>query len=111
MTEQSPPRHIDQGYDFWQRYYEDRGEWLRAPDLFERWGRKGLSLVDANMERLIQMCEQEAIQVHIAVYPWPENIRRHELDSIQVGHWKEFAEQRNIGFLNLFSFSTNYDPC
>lgn len=81
---------------------ELRSSWTFRPDLMERGGQHGLDLATKNMGLLADLCQAHGIKLTIAVYPWPHQIRAHDLDSIQVRHWRDFAAKRGLNFINYF---------
>jgi len=95
------------GYDFWERYHQDRIEWLYAENVYRIWGKKGLELATSNMEKLYQLCQSYGIKMHIVVYPWPEEILRGNINSLMVRSWEIFAREHGIGFLNLYPLFIN----
>ena len=40
--------------------------------------------------------------MYIAVYPWSTQLYYKDLESIQVKIWKEFSQENNVEFINLF---------
>jgi hypothetical protein len=40
----------------------------------------------------------------VVVYPWPSQVLLGELESKQVSIWKNFAEKRQIDFVNCFPY-------
>lgn len=92
-------------------YYKNRGRWTLDLSVFKQWGEHGLVLATENMARLVELCKKNHVQITIVVYPWMEQIHANDLDSIQVVHWKNFAQRYQTGFINLFpAFITGEDP-
>ncbi|MBN2122665.1 MAG: SGNH/GDSL hydrolase family protein [Deltaproteobacteria bacterium] len=107
----APPKRPSGEYDFWGNYYADRGKWLYDKKIFDLWGRKGLRLASENIHKLHVLCKIHRIGLHLAVYPWPENIRAPERNGTHTEHWRKFAEERHIGFIDLFPlFIDDRDP-
>ena len=48
------------------------------------------------------MCKEAGVRMRLAVYPWPNQILNADIESIQVTHWREFAEKEEIDFINMF---------
>ncbi len=92
----------DSAYDFHKNLYKDRARWTYDQPVFQIWGRRGLELAKRNMNSLYLLCRDNGIRLNIAVYPWPIQIRKHDLHSMQVKFWKEFSLEREITFLNYF---------
>jgi lysophospholipase L1-like esterase len=95
------PNQIDQA-DFQQHYFQDRGRWTYDPAVYEKWGALGVKFAIKNMDELYRLLSARKIKMSIAVYPWPEQIMHHDLNSRQVTIWRKFCQERNIPFLNYF---------
>jgi hypothetical protein len=48
------------------------------------------------------LCDKHNIKMYIAVYPWSTQLYYKDLESIQVKIWKEFSQENNVEFINLF---------
>ncbi len=83
-------------------YYEERSLWTVDEAMYKKWGEPGIPLSLRNMEQLYQLTQQHGIKMHVAVYPWPAQIKNKDLDSKQVQIWKQFAKEKNINFINYF---------
>lgn len=81
--------------------------WTYDPVIFQLYGRKGLNLAQENMTSLVQLCKQHNIKIKLAVYPWPHQIERREIDCIQVAEWKHFCKKMGIPFINFFPVFIN----
>lgn len=79
-----------------------RARWTVDDKLFEAYGREGLARAADNMTRLHKLLLTYGIRLTIAVYPWPDQIVSNDLESIQVSYWREWADERNVRFLNYF---------
>jgi len=79
-----------------------RWEWTISPALFEDWGKDGLKLSAKHMRDLHSLCKQHNIALSIVVYPSPTQIFANDLNSLQVVFWKDFCNEEDIPFLNLF---------
>ncbi len=76
--------------------------WTVDPRLFEQFGREGLSRARQNMDLLAALLGQHGIRLTVAVYPWPDQIRRGDLQSLQVSFWKQWAAGKGAGFVDHF---------
>ncbi len=85
-------------------YVHERGAWLEDETVYAKWGKRGIELAQRNMYLLNKLCKSNGIGMTIVVYPWPAQVKRHELDSMQVTIWKDFAEKRHIDFINCFPY-------
>lgn len=97
---------------FKEHFYEDRAKWTYDEEIYQKWGEKGLKLAEKNMRELVLLCNQHTVKLTIAVYPWPDQIRRQERESLQVKFWRDFAKKHNIGFIDFFPnfiYSKNSD--
>ena len=54
------------------------------------------------MARLAAYARDRKMTLRLTVYPWPEQVRQHDLESKQVVLWREFARREGVGFTNLF---------
>lgn len=79
-----------------------RAVWTVDQVVFDRWGRRGLQLAEGHMEALVRLCAAHGVRLTVVVYPWREQIRAGDRDSVQVHAWKEFAASHGVGFVNLF---------
>ncbi|HCW08657.1 MAG TPA: hypothetical protein DGG95_14960 [Cytophagales bacterium] len=46
----------------------------------------------------------------IAVYPWPYQVEKRDIDSKQVRFWKKFAKDRSIEFIDYFPHFIQSSP-
>lgn len=77
-------------------------DWTRNQAAFAQWGHLGLDSATSYMEKIVELCAQRDIRLHIAVYPWPRQILERDDPSMQETHWRAFALKHDIGFLDLF---------
>ena len=90
---------------------QEVAEWTHNGETFRAWGEAGLGLARENMERLVSLCKDNGISIGIAVYPWPVQISRRDLDCVHARFWRSFAEKHNIEFLDYFpDFIRELDP-
>jgi lysophospholipase L1-like esterase len=80
----------------------ERSRWTFDDAVFDKWGKMGAGLAVSNMDQLVDLCKRHGITVTIAVYPWPDQILHHDLDSRQVSIWRAFAEAHGTGFIDYF---------
>ncbi len=93
------------------QFMKERRNWTLDDDIYEKMGKKGLALAEKNMDRLYHLCRQNNIRLSIAVYPWPVQIARHDINSIQEKFWRDFCDQRGLKFIDLFPlFINRQDP-
>ncbi len=85
-------------------YARERDAWLNDEKVYEKWGKRGIGLAEKSMDLLYELCKRHNIPMTIVVYPWPSQVLRGELDSKQVTIWKNFAEERQIDFVNCFPY-------
>jgi hypothetical protein len=85
--------------------------WSYSPDIFEKWGKKGLQLAAENMQKLCDKCNQNNIKVTVVIYPWPSMIVNKDINNVQVIFWDNFCQKNNLRFLNLYpKFISGEDP-
>jgi lysophospholipase L1-like esterase len=80
----------------------DRSLWTVDEKLYREYGEQGLGTAAEHMEELYRLLRERGIGLTIAVYPWPDQILREDLDSIQVKFWQSWANRRQITMLNFF---------
>jgi hypothetical protein len=83
--------------------FHNIGYWYIDKGLFERWGRKGLSLESEYMQKLVELCYEHGIRISISIHPWPVQLKYGDVNSIQVQFWSEFARQYRIPLINHFT--------
>jgi len=80
-----------------------RARWSIDPQLMASWGRRGLAIADANMDKLVGVCREWHCRVTLIVYPWPDNVAAGDRDSIQVTHWRDWAARNDVRFVDGFA--------
>jgi hypothetical protein len=81
-----------------------RGLWTVKEEVFSEYGLGGIRKAKKHMDLLYILLQQHHIDMTIAVYPWPDQIIHHDLDSRQVGVWREWANHHSVTFLNFFPY-------
>jgi hypothetical protein len=89
---------------------KDRFLWPNKRSALDEWGREGLSLCERYMKEIYALCAQHGIRLTVVVYPSPYQLTGGNLAGIPVTFWRAFAEQRRIGFLNLFPEFIGSEP-
>jgi hypothetical protein len=80
-----------------------RAWWTIRPGSLEGYGNRGLKEAESNMDKLAGLMKRKGIKMIVAVYPWPDQIFYHDLNSIQVRWWETWAKKKGVSFINLFS--------
>ena len=80
-----------------------RARWTVDPALLESWGRRGLEVAGANLDRIVALCRDWNCRLTLVVYPWPDNVVEGDRDSIQVTHWRDWAAARDVRFIDGFA--------
>jgi hypothetical protein len=80
-----------------------RARWTVDKKLMEKWGRRGLEVASANMDKLVALCRDWQCRLTLVVYPWPDNVVEHDEHSIQVRHWRAWAQARGVRFIDGFA--------
>lgn len=91
-------------------FHTSVSEWYSDESLYFRWGKKGTDLMSFYMEKLVELCYQHEIQLTMSVHPWRTQIRRGETEDLHVQHWKNFAEQHQVSFINLYPLFVGQGP-
>ena len=79
-----------------------RSLWTIREDAYEDFGRDGLRKAKQYMDQLYDLTQQHNIPMTIAVYPWPDQIMHHDLNSRQVKFWNEWGSEHSVLFINFF---------
>jgi len=86
-----------------------RSQWTWNEKLYQAWGEKGLAEAGRNMTRLRNFLAARDIPLIVSVYPWPEQIFQRETNSPQVQFWRQWADDQDAHFLDLFPAFINAD--
>lgn len=100
----APPQETPKYWENQDEYLRDRAAWTHNEEIFNKWGRKGFSLATENMHKLNELCKKNNIKLTIYVYPWPEEIKYHNVNSKNVILWKKFCQERDINFINCYPY-------
>jgi hypothetical protein len=98
-------------YDLWLKspfsatgsFGRERARWAFDPELMREWGRRGLAIADRNMDKVVEICRAWGCRITLVVYPWPDNVAAGDRNSIQVTHWRSWAAQRGVRFIDGFA--------
>ena len=80
-----------------------RARWTLDPVLMADWGRRGLEVAGANLDKIVEICREWQCRMTLIVYPWPDNVMAGDRDSIQVRHWRDWAAKRDVQFIDGFA--------
>lgn len=81
---------------------QERSLWTVDQELFEAYGRRGLERAERHMTRLHALLSEQGIPMALVIYPWPDQIVRHDLDSIHAQFWRRWADAHAVPLINLF---------
>lgn len=85
--------------------------WSFDEKVYDDVGKRGLEESGDSMTRLSKFVRERNIPLTVVVYPWPQQIFFHDLESRQVSYWKDWAARNEAGFINLFpDFVTDRAP-
>ena len=79
-----------------------RALWTLEPELYEAFGREGLERAREHMDQLRELLVGHGIRLTLAVYPWPDQIVRADLDSRQSRFWRSWAAEHDVDFIDYF---------
>lgn len=88
--------------EYFDGFFRERARWTHDDAIYDKWGRQGLELAAASMDRLVDLCEHHDIRITVAVYPWPEQVRQGQRSCHQTEFWSEYCRERGIEYLDLF---------
>jgi hypothetical protein len=89
--------------------YREKAYWYSDSN-FGKWGFDGSSLAKFYMDKLVKLCMANDVELAIAVYPWPQQIKENIVESKHVLFWKEFAKEHKVKFINFFPSFMNANP-
>jgi hypothetical protein len=88
----------------WDKSFgRDRARWAFDQKLLERWGKHGLEIAGKNLDKLVGLCREWQCRVTLVVYPWPDNIKENDRDSLQVRHWRDWSAGHGVRFIDGFA--------
>ncbi len=76
--------------------------WTVDTSAYSAYGVVGLQKAKRHMSLLAGLLQRHGIGMTLVVHPWPDQIVRHDLDSIQVKVWRDWAAEHSVHFINLF---------
>lgn len=76
--------------------------WTYDAGAYRAWGARGLQLAGRSMDSLVSLTQRHDVSLTLVIYPWPDQIVRHDLDGRQVEFWQEWATRNEVPFVNLF---------
>ena len=80
------------------------GSWTLPGKEYDAFGEIGLKVASEAMTKLNQFLTRKKINLTVVVYPWPFQIAKMDIDSLQVRFWRDWAEKTDSGFINLFPY-------
>jgi lysophospholipase L1-like esterase len=81
-----------------------RSLWTIKEEVFTEYGRGGVQRAIEHMDTLYELLQEHDIGMTVAVYPWPDQIIHHDLNSRQVKIWRQWASRHSVTFLNFFPY-------
>ncbi len=96
--------------EYFDGFFRERARWTHDEAIYDKWGREGLELAAASMDRLVELCERHDIRVTVTIYPWPEQVRQGLRTCHQTEFWAAYCQERGIEFLDLFAVLIGDEP-
>ena len=69
--------------------------------------KEGNKIMVDHMEKLYEILSKKDIKLSLAVYPWPHQLEKDEVESIHVKIWREFCKNKCENFINYFPIFFN----
>jgi hypothetical protein len=82
--------------------YACRAGWTKSPAIMALYGDEGLKSAKSHMSKLAEFLRSKQIPLTVVVYPWPEQLRWADRQSLQVSVWREWAVGEHARFIELF---------
>lgn len=76
--------------------------WTWDEAAWAEWGQLGLQRALANMDRLEAITRAHGIRLTVAIYPWPGQVWRGQVENREVTVFSAWAAAHGAGFLNLY---------
>jgi hypothetical protein len=76
--------------------------WTVEEAPYQSYAERGLALAARHLDRLQGFLGARGIGLTVAVYPWPDQVARGDLDSKQVQVWRDWCARRTARFLDCF---------
>lgn len=92
-----------------EELYSERPYWY-SDKILKKWGAGGASLAEFYMDKLVKLCISNNVELVIAVYPWPQQIRENAAENGHVLFWRRFAKEHHIKFINFFPLFMKESP-
>lgn len=90
-----------------QHTYKDainrhRSLWTIDDEVFHEYGKLGLQVAEKHMDKLFTLLQKNNIKMTLAVYPWPDQVYYDTTSSKQVTHWRTWAQNHHVQFIDHF---------
>ena len=87
----------------WEIVLNDRrANWTIDDKYYQEYGDRGKERMIKYMDKLAESTKKYDIDLTVVVYPWPSQVWYDDLNSIHVEIWREWSNNNNINFINLF---------
>lgn len=78
--------------------------WTVDRSIYDEFGKAGLDASAKSMDLLANFCRDKNIILTIAVYPWPDQIVNHDLNSLHSQFWSNWAKKHGVSIINYFPY-------
>jgi lysophospholipase L1-like esterase len=102
FTTESEENLLIYDQEFVDNWAIERNQWEYNQRVYAKWGKRGVELALKHMDSLCQLCREHGVRLKIAVYPWPNQIKRQDLGSKQVQIWEAFCAEGGLDFINYY---------
>jgi hypothetical protein len=79
-----------------------RAMWTMDDALYQEFGKRGQQLAAEHMLQLKALLDEHGAGLTVVVYPWPDQIVHHDLESRHVTFWRDWCKRHAVEFINLF---------
>lgn len=79
-----------------------RGGWPSSAAIRARFGDAGIAAAKRDMSALAARLRSHHIPLTVLVYPWPQQMRWNDFNSLQRTIWREWAAGEQAAFIDLF---------
>lgn|GEM_PF-702564 len=92
------------------QFHTTISEWYSDESLYQRWGKQGIELMTVYIRKLVELCQKHQIPLTITVHPWRTQVKKGEAEDRHTQYWQKFAQENDIGFINLYPVFINELP-
>lgn len=99
-------RHFEPRWIWRDSARRDRECWATDPELIQRWGNQGITLMQESLDRIVALARRRGVSLHMVIYPWPYQIEAGratpQAPSIMEERLADYCSSRGVPLINLY---------